>query len=216
MKRVLMVDSDSYRRGMTEAAECLRRGGVVVVPADTGYCLVADAVNEEAVRRVFKIKERSFTKPVPVFVASIAMAKTVAFIDQRTERILVGLWPGQVMVVVPARAALALAVTAGGRTVGLRLPDHPVPVALAEKLGRPVVATSANVSDETSPQSAGVLMDRFRARLFRPDLVLDVGDLEAPLPLTVLDVSSGAAKIVRVGPVSKATLARILEPAPRL
>ncbi|MBI2625626.1 threonylcarbamoyl-AMP synthase, partial [Candidatus Parcubacteria bacterium] len=214
MKHALITDPVSYRRGMTEAAECLRRGGVVVVPADTGYCLVADAANEEAVRRVFKIKGRPFTKPVPVFVASIAMAKTAAFIDQRTERTLTGLWPGQVTVVMPARAALASAVTAGGSTVGVRLPDHPVPVALAQKLGRPMVGTSATVSDEPSRQSVGALADRFRQRLFRPDLVLDVGDLEAPLPLTVLDVSSGAAKIVRVGPVSKATLARILEPTP--
>lgn len=212
MKRVLMADSNSYRRGMTEAAWYLQRGGVVVVPVDTGYCLVADAANEEAVRRVFKIKERPFTKPVPVFVASIAMTKTAAFIDQRTERTLVELWPGQVTVVVPARASLAPSVTAGGSTVAVRLPDHPVPVALAQKLGRPIVAASASISGEPPPQSIGALTDRFRQRLFRPDLVLDAGDLGTALPLTVLDLSSGAAKIVRVGPVSKATLSSILEP----
>lgn len=213
MKRVAITDPDSYLAGMVEALRLLRQGGVVVVPTDTVYGLIADATNDEAVRRLFKIKNRPLAKAVPVFVSSLAMAKQVAFVDARTERALEQIWPGAVTTILPVRAVVSAAVTAGRSTVAVRLPEHAVPVSLVEKLGRPIVGTSANISGEPPAHSAEALMASFRGRLFKPDLVLDSGELPVVPPSTILDLTSPSARVVRVGPVSKETLDHILTPS---
>lgn len=212
MECVSITDSDGYRAGMTEAFQVLRRGGVVVLPTDTVYGIAADATNSDAVRRLYKIKHRSLTKPVPVFVSSLAMAKAVAYVDSRTERALSQVWPGAVTVVLPVRSLVSPVATAGGGTIAVRISDHPVPTALVEKLGKPIVGTSANVSGEPPRHSAAEVVADFRGQLFKPDLVLDFGRLEEAPPATVLDLTSPFAKVVRAGPVSKEVLSHILQP----
>lgn len=210
MKRIAITDPDGYRAGMTEALRVLRHGGVVVVPTDTVYGLVADATNSDAVRRLFKIKQRSLTKPVPVFVSSVETAKPVAYIDSRTERALSQVWPGAVTVILAVRSVVSPVVTAGGGTVGVRIPDHPVPTALAEKLGKPIVGTSVTVPGKPPRHAATDVIADFRGKLFKPDLVLDMGRLEEAPPATVLDLTAPSARVVRAGPVSKETLVHIL------
>lgn len=210
MKRIAITDPVGYRAGMTEALRLLRQGGAVVMPTDTVYGIAADAANDEAVRRLFRVKNRPPAKPVPVFVSSLAMAKTVAVIDARTERALEQIWPGVVTVILFARGSVSSAVTAGGTTVGVRWPDHPVPVALAEKLGRPIVGTSVNISGEPSRHSVEEIAVGFRGRLYKPDLILDLGVLDETPPATILDLTAPAARVVRVGPVSKEMLVHIL------
>ena len=210
MKRIAITDPAGYRNGMTEALCVLRQGGVIVVPTDTVYGIVADATNSDAVRRLFKIKQRPFTKPVPVFVSSIEMAKIVAYVDSRTERALTKVWPGAVTVILAVRSVVSPVVTAGGGTVGVRIPDHPMSTALAEKLGKPIVGTSANISGEPPRHAATEVIADFRGKLFKPDLVLDVGRLEEAPPATVLDLTAPSARVVRVGPVSKEMLVHIL------
>ncbi|MBI2624702.1 threonylcarbamoyl-AMP synthase [Candidatus Parcubacteria bacterium] len=205
-----IATSEAYRVGMTEALRTLRQGGILVLPTDTVYGLAADATNDDAVRRLFRIKNRPPAKPVPVFVSSVEMAKTIAYVDQRTERALEQVWPGAVIVILSVRSRVAPAVTAGGPTVGVRLPDHPVPVALVEKLGRPIVGASANITGEPPRHSAVEVLGDFRHQLFKPDLVLDLGRLEDAPPSTVLDLTSSSARVVRAGPVSKEMLVNIL------
>lgn len=210
---IIKVEPENLRAsqyGVKKAAEIILRGGVVVAPSDTVYGLMADATSELAVKKVFKIKKRPETKPVPVIVRDMEMAKKLAFIDKRLEKILGVIWPGAVTVILQKKYNLPEIVSAGKRTIGLRLPDYKLLHYLMAEVGRPLTATSANISGEESMIDAEEVAGQFRKEFFRPDLILDAGQLKFSEPSTVLDLSTDKPKIIRIGPVNPKKLMEIL------
>ncbi|MBI4709214.1 MAG: threonylcarbamoyl-AMP synthase [Candidatus Portnoybacteria bacterium] len=198
------------RYGIEKAAEIILRGGVVVIPTDTVYGLAADATKEYAVKKIFKIKKRPETKPVPLIVRDLEMAKKLAFVDKRLERILNLIWPGAITAILQKKFNLPEIVTAGKRTIGLRIPDYKLIHFLIEEIGRPLTATSANISSQPPSNKIEDVLSQFRNEFFRPDLVLDAGDLKCCEPSTVLDLSTDQPKIIRIGPASPKKLMEIL------
>src|SRR3989338_11618477 len=194
-----------------KAADVIRRGGAVVYPTDTVYGLGVDALKPYAVERLFKIKKRPMTKPAPVLVKDIEMAKKLAFIDRKTEKILTEVWPGAVTVVLEKRNSVHEILTGGKRTIGLRIADYQITQALMEQLDTPLTATSANFSGQAPFLCAEDIVRIFEKVYPRPDLILDAGRLSASQPSTLLYLTGPKPKILRVGPVSKEQLLEILK-----
>lgn len=211
--KILKVNPENLRESkeaIEEAVEVIKKGGVIVYPTDTLYGLGADATNEVAVRRVFKIKKRPETKPVPVIISDLEMAKKLAYFDKKIAKILLSIWPGPVTVLLEKKYTLPDMVTAGQRSIGLRLPDYKIAHFLVVKSGVPLVATSANISDQPASNKIKEVLKQFTKEYYKPDLVLDAGDLKFSQPSTILDLSKDKPKILRVGPVSKKKLFEII------
>lgn len=193
------------------AAGVIQRGGSIVYPTDTVYGLGVNALREYSIERLFKIKKRPGTKPVPIIVRDIEMAKKLAFIDKKQEKILESIWPGQVTAVLEKRGVVSDILTAGKRTVGLRIADSEFIKLLMENLEEPITATSANFSGEPSLIHSADVIKIFNKAHPCPDLFLDAGDLPESPPSTVLDLTSQSPKITRVGPISKKDLMEMLK-----
>jgi L-threonylcarbamoyladenylate synthase len=196
----LVVDASRPDPAALEAAaRVLREGGLVAFPTETFYGLGAHALQERAVARVFRAKGRPADKPLLVLVASLAMVEQVARqVPDRARRLMARHWPGPLTLVLPARAELPAALTAGTGTIGVRLSGHPVARALVHAVGAPVTAPSANLHDGAPPRTAA---DVLRAVGERIDLVLDGGPTPGGPPSTVLDVTAVPPALLRPGAV---------------
>ncbi len=139
-----------FQTEIAQAVDCLAEGGVVAIPTDTLYGLAADALNPMALERVYQVKGRPADMPLPVLVSGLEQVAMVSNVSgaARTmaERLARRYWPGPLTLVLPATTGLPPRLTAGRDTIAVRMPDHSVPLALAEGLGRPVTGTSANPS----------------------------------------------------------------------
>ena len=196
---VVVVDSvNPDATVLARAAAVLRSGGLVAFPTETFYGLGAAAADPAAVRRVFSVKGRDEGKPLLVLVDSIGMAERVAEVTARGRQLMARHWPGALTLVMRARPGLAAEVTAGTGTIGVRLSPHPVARGLVGALGAPVTAPSANRADAPPPVTAAAVRAAFEGAV---DLVLDGGPTAGGPPSTVVDVTSGAPRVLRQGAV---------------
>jgi L-threonylcarbamoyladenylate synthase len=193
-----------------EAAAILAAGGLVAFPTETVYGLGADGLNPDAVSRIYAAKGRPVTNPVILHVADVASALPLVVQWPDSARTLVAqYWPGPLTLVLPASGAVPSIVRAGGPTVALRCPAHPVALALIRAVGRPLAAPSANRSQHLSPTLAEHVASSLGEAV---DLVLDGGPTKAGLESTILDLSGIRPRILRPGPITPAELAAILGP----
>ncbi len=182
-----------------DAAEVLRRGGLVAYPTETFYGLGALARDAAAVERLAHVKGRPDGKPLPLVAADRAQVEEVAELGGAAARVADALWPGPLTLVLPARPGLAEAIAAGTGTVGIRVPGSEVARALARAAGGAIVSTSAILSGEPPPSSPGALAPDLVARL---DAVLDAGRTPGGLPSTVVEVAGdGGVRLLRPGAV---------------
>jgi len=190
------------------AAQLLANGGLVAIPTETVYGLAANALDADAIDRVFAAKRRPAGNPLIVHVADTTMARRLAA-DWPTaaERITASLWPGPVTVIVPRSQSIPDAVTAGGPTVALRCPEHPLARWLIARLGSPLAAPSANRSTQLSPTTAGHVLDSLGNRV---DLILDGGPCGRGIESTVVDCTTNPPRILRPGPIGRAELEAVL------
>ena len=178
----------------------LWESGLVAFPTETFYGLGANALDPEAVARVFRAKGRPADKPLLVLVDSVAMAARVAAeIPLRAHRLMGRYWPGALTLVLLAHAELPPALTAGTGTIGVRLPDHPLARALVRAATVPVTAPSANPHGAPAPRTAAAVVAALGEAV---DLVLDGGATPGGLPSTVLDLTGRVPRVVRAGRVA--------------
>jgi L-threonylcarbamoyladenylate synthase len=193
------------------AAQALRAGRLVAFPTETVYGLGAVATDERAVAAIFAAKGRPRFNPLIVHVRDAAAARVLARWNDTAERLAARFWPGALTLILPRAEGcpLALLVSAGGDTVGLRAPAHPVAQALLAATGLPVAAPSANPAGQISPTTA----DHVAAGLGdRVDVILDGGPCPIGLESTVLDVSGTPPRLLRPGGVTRAALAAVVGP----
>ncbi len=136
-------------RGYEAVASHLRSSGIIVYPTETSYGIGANALNNEAVKKIYGIKGRDFSKPLPVIVKNLKMLISIAATNHREEDIISRFWPGPLTILFKARKSIEnLAFIAGSNLVGARVSSHPFPAELFEHVDFPVTATSANISGE--------------------------------------------------------------------
>ena len=193
---------------IARAAGLLRAARLVAFPTETVYGLGADALNPAAVARIFAAKGRPATNPVIVHVADAAQVINVAAAWPATAALLAErFWPGPLTIVVTKGPAVPDIVTAGGPTVAVRCPNHPIARALIREAGVPVAAPSANRSTELSPTRAEHVLKGLGGRI---DLILDGGPCPGGIESTVVDVTGDAVRVLRPGLVTGPMLEEVL------
>lgn len=195
---------------MARAAEALRAGRLVAFPTETVYGLGANALDAGAVARIFKAKGRSPKNPLIVHVADApSAAQLVAEWSEAAEKLAHRFWPGPLTLVLPKREVIPDIVTAGGQTVALRVPAHPVALALIRRAGVPVAAPSANRSSHISPTRAEHVLRDLGGRI---EMVLDSGPTMGGLESTVLDLSAAPARLLRPGLITPSQIEEVIGP----
>lgn len=180
--------------------ELLRGGGVVAFPTDTLYGLGADFSCLSAVQRVLSIKGRSEQMGLPLLLSGADDLSMVARDVPEAVWLLVRrFWPGALTLVVPRSAMVSDLVAGGHDSVAVRVPDHPVPRALAHRLGRPITGTSANRTGQSPASSAGEVRRQLGASV---DLVIEGGAAPLGLPSTIVDATGPMLKLLRPGALS--------------
>ena len=211
--RILQIDlNKDYSDVIHEAVKVLSYGGVIVFPTDTIYGIGANALNEIAVRKVYRIKQRSFSKPLPIIARNMSWAKELAYIHPRNEEILKKHWAdGKATAVLPKKEIIPDQVTAGTKTIGIRIPSYTFLDQLMAKFGYPLTSTSANISGKEGTSDIHKVINYFEKSEIKPDLIIDAGILPKASPSTVVDLTTDKPKLLRVGPSSPAQLMKLLE-----
>jgi L-threonylcarbamoyladenylate synthase len=193
---------------LEDGIAALKAGELVVYPTETFYAIGADAFSSSALSRLFQLKGREAGRPVGLIAADAAMAFSVAReIPADTRRLADAFWPGPLTIVMPAREEIAPEL-AGPDGVGVRVSPNPIARALSAGLGRPITATSANLSGEP-PAST---LDQARAGLgAKVKVYLEGGKLTASSPSTVVAVGGSGWKMVRIGAISEDRIAAALK-----
>lgn len=192
------------------AIAALQAGGVVAFPTETVYGLGADALNPQAVHRIFHAKGRPADNPLIVHVSSLEMATELLAEKAEIgvlEQLAAAFWPGPLTVVVSRNERLDDIVTAGLNTVGLRIPAHPVALQLIRMLERPIAAPSANRSGRPSPTQAAHVMADLGGRI---EGIIDGGSATVGLESTVLDITEWPPVLLRPGGVTPEDLSGVL------
>ncbi|MBI3863254.1 MAG: threonylcarbamoyl-AMP synthase, partial [Planctomycetia bacterium] len=182
---------------ISRAAEILRAGGLVAFPTETVYGLGANALNEQAVARIFDVKGRPRFDPLIVHIPGREwISRLAAKFPPEAERLAERFWPGPLTLVLPKLPLVPDLVTAGCPTVGLRVPDHPVAQALLRAADLPVAAPSANPFGRISPTTAEHVREQLGAQV---DLTLDGGPCRVGVESTVLQLTTAEAILLRPG-----------------
>lgn len=194
---------------LKRAAQLIREGRLVAFPTETVYGLGANALDESAVERIFLAKGRPSTSPLIVHVDSVEMARSLVEAWPEAAGILAGhYWPGPLTLVLPKKALIPAAVTAGLATVGLRMPAHPVALALIREAGVPIAGPSANRFTELSPTTAEHVRKSLGSAV---DLILDAGPASVGLESTVLSLA-GEPELLRPGMISRRDIEALIGP----
>jgi L-threonylcarbamoyladenylate synthase len=195
-------------QAVQRAVELLRRGGLLGLPTETVYGLAADAENELAVRRIFAVKGRPSTHPLIVHLGSAeAVSGWVAELPSEAEALAAAFWPGPLTLVLPRSRRASDVVTGGQGTVAVRVPAHPVALAVLRAFGGGLAAPSANRFGQVSPTRAAHVIADLGGEV---DLVLDGGPCSVGVESTIVDLSGGAPTLLRPGGVALEAVEDIL------
>ncbi|MBI2303363.1 MAG: threonylcarbamoyl-AMP synthase [Chloroflexi bacterium] len=191
-----------------KAVRVLGWGGLVIFPTDTVYGLGGHAFIDEAIKRIYQAKGRSFGKPLQLILAQVEDIGLVAYpVPEIAWELALRFLPGPLTLVLPAAPTLSTLALAGGNTVAVRVPNHELALALVKGLGAPLAATSANRSGRPSPISASQAV----AELGQwADAVLDGGPCPVAADSTVVEVSQGRPRILRRGALPPSAIAQAL------
>lgn len=191
-----------------DAAQIIRAGGLVAVPTETVYGLAGNGLNEKAVSEIYEVKGRPAVKPLSLMVPDeSAMELYCEDVPPQAHALAKRFWPGPLTIVLKAKPEIPSIVLAGGTTVGLRCPDHPLTLSLLKSCGLPLAAPSANPSGEPSPKTAEQVLGYFDGRI---DAVIDGGPCGLGRESTLIDMSRTPYKILREAALHEETVAEAL------
>ncbi len=208
---ILKTDLQSpEEKEIKKAVKVLQDGQVIVYPTDTLYGLGANAFDEWAIKRIYKIKKRCLRKPLSVLVRDVEMARKIAYIDDKKAKILEAVWPGAITVILEKKDIVPSAVSGGKDTIAIRIPNCAVTTAIMAQVSFPVTTTSANISGDEDLLNVNDILKQFSQRSALPDLVLDAGELSPSKASTIIDLTKDKMRIVRIGPVSPQKLLELI------
>ena len=209
MTIVWTVDAEKPRpEDLREAASLLAAGQLVAFPTETVYGLGANALSSAAIDRLYQAKGRPRANPLIVHVADLELAKTICSVWPDTaERLARAFWPGPLTLVLPHCGAIPSGVTAGGETVAIRVPGHPVALELLRLAGVPVAAPSANPSGGISPTLGEHVLEGLDGKIAG---LVEAGPCSRGVESTVIDLSGTHPVLLRPGPLSPEEIAQVL------
>lgn len=197
MKTIVLTRGDD----LSPAAEILRRGGFCAVPTETVYGLCVNGLDADAVAALYELKGRPEVKPLSLMIPDAdAMEKCAAKIPPQAYTLAAKFWPGPLTIVLKARDNIPAITLAGGSTVGLRCPDHPMTLSLLASAGIPLAGPSANPSGKPSPKTAAEVLGYFDGQI---DALLDGGACGIGKESTILDLTVTPYRILRQGALAE-------------
>ncbi len=205
------LDTDEAQQALDRAGEIVRAGGLVAFPTETVYGLGANALDAEAVGRIFAAKQRPSWDPIIVHIAGPVAGNAmldglVTDIPENARKLMAAFWPGPLTLLLPRSAAIPDSVTAGRPLVGIRMPSHPVAFELIRRAGVPIAAPSANTFSRTSPTTAAHVLEDLDGRI---DAILDAGPTPHGVESTVLDPGQSPMIIYRPGAITADEIIRV-------
>jgi L-threonylcarbamoyladenylate synthase len=209
MPRCLPVDPQRPDVAVVqEALGVLRYGGVVAYPTDTVYGLAVDAMNPEAISRLYRVKQRPAEKALPIIIGALGqLSRLVATRSPTAERLIVTLWPGPLTLLMVPREDVPTCVLGNSSRIGIRWPLAPLSQQLALGLGRAITATSANLSEMPVARTAAEVMAQLASGV---DLILDAGTMLNFEVSTILDVTVEPPRLCRPGKIDVQTIEAVL------
>ena len=194
--KILKINANNPEKDKIKAAiSVLKRGGTIVYPTDTVYGIGANILDVEAVQKVYQVKKRSPLKPISACVSKIEDIHKIAYMDKKTEKMIEKILPGPFTVILKKKKNVPSILTAGGKKIGVRIPDSKVCKELSSAF--PITTTSANISGEKIPESLNGILKQVGDGV---DLILDAGVCKHGTHSTVIDMTD-SPKIVRKGAV---------------
>lgn len=182
-----------------KAASILKKGGLVAFPTETVYGLGANMLNEKAIEKVYRIKNRPKNKPLTIHIADIEIVKKmVGEIPQKAKALMDKFWPGPLTLILKDK---------NGKRIGFRMPDNKIALSLIKEADVPIVAPSANISGERPPTSAKEVLEDLNGQI---EMVLDGGETQIGIESTVVDLSGRNYKILRAGAISEEKIRKVI------
>jgi L-threonylcarbamoyladenylate synthase len=205
--KTIQVTAHNLVQAADEAAEVLRQGRVVVYPTDTAYGFAVHGLLPATIEKIFRLKGRRQNNPIHLVVRDLAAVETITEMSPCQRAVLAHWLPGQLTFVLTRKPIVPESLVAGGSTIGIRIPRHPVTQELSRRLDFPYTATSANVSGQPAVYSIAALREQFPENA-EIALILNYGDLATGAISTVIDIVAWPEyRIVREGAVSAAKFA---------
>ena len=202
------METKIFHGAADEAAEIIKTGGLVAVPTETVYGLAGNGLDEEAVKQIYEVKGRPQVKPLSLMVPGAeAMDRYCEDVPQGARLLAERFWPGPLTIVLKAKDFIPSIVLAGGDTVGLRCPDHPMTLELLKKAGVPFAAPSANPSGEESPKTAQKVWDYFSGKI---EGIIDGGECGIGRESTIISMVQKPYRILRQGALAEKEIASAL------
>ncbi|MCL2458540.1 MAG: L-threonylcarbamoyladenylate synthase [Desulfobulbus sp.] len=195
-KIVAINSSNPQSRLISQVVEILQHGGVVCYPTDTMYGIGCDIFNQKAVKRVYQIKRRPKDKPFSFMCASLTNISQYGHVGNTAYRLMRKNLPGPYTFVLSGTKVVPKIMLTRQKTVGIRVPDHPICLALLESLTNPLLNTSASLEEEDEPVSTCYDADRIFGR--QVDLIIDGGEI-VPAPSTVISLLTEQPEVLRIG-----------------
>lgn len=209
--KLVKVDSENPERELlTEAAEILRKGGLVAFPTETVYGLGANGLDGDACKRIYEAKGRPSDNPLILTIGDISgLYPIVSRVTENAEKIIDAFWPGPITLVLPKADCVPSAVTGGLDTVAVRYPSNKIARELIKLAGIPVAAPSANSSGKPSPTRASHVAFDLDGKI---DMIIDGGAADWGLESTILDVSEDKPVLLRPGAVTQEMIEKVVGP----
>lgn len=206
---IIDIRDSNIQTHIPRVMQTLSQGDLIIYPTDTSYGLGADATNEQAIQNVFKFKQRDKKKPLTILVSDLEMAEEFCTFSPFARTICSKMLPSPLTVVLPRKDNLPQQLTSGLRTIGIRIPDHSLCRAIVKSFGRPITATSANISGDSNLYEFDQILPAFqsqnknRSPISQHVLLLNAGRLPRIQPSTIIEITQqDTIKLIRKGPVS--------------
>jgi len=183
-----------------EIGKQLRSGKIVVFPTDTVYGIGCDAYNIEAIKKIYKIKNRKMNKGMPVLISSIDKLHNFVITNETADILIQKFWPGQLTIILPKVVKAPEILTGGSSSIAVRQPNNPITISIAKEVEcGGIVGTSANLSGNKEPITIKEAINQLGDEV---DIYIDGGTSHKKIPSTIIDLTSKPLKLIRKGPIS--------------
>lgn len=193
-----------------DIGKALKKGELIIYPTDTVYGIGGVIESQEAIEKIYKVKERNFNSPLIALVSDVSKIEEIAYINEKNrekiEKLINVFWPGGLTIILNRRGNVPDIMVAGGKTIGVRMPKHEAALEIINSAGGLLPTTSANISGEATPRSYDELSEEFKSRV---EIVVDGGKCPIGNASTIIDMSD-EPKILRIGAISVSDIVDVI------
>lgn len=207
MEKYLDFKKEIDYEKLEKASICIKNGGIVVFPTETVYGIGVNGFDEKAIENLYKVKQRPKEKPINLLVNGFEMIEQVAEdITDMERKIIESFCPGPITIILNKKSTVPNLVTAGGSTVGVRIPANEIAISLINYAGCPIATPSANISGKPSGTNIQSIMNDFKENV---DFYIDGGESKIGKPSTIIHVIDGIPHILRQGSITKEEIEKV-------